>query len=349
MKKTAKKGLGNAETKKTRDKIAIISFFKQWDTKKLVFLAAGAALIAVLAIVGVFYYHAYIEPYKRVIITVDNAQIRMDYFLDRARMANVSGARDMVQPLTNELLIEEGVPQFGITVTPQDIDAQLRKMAAGDNGAISEAAFEEWYRQQLNETKVSDDIYRDVIKKSLLTARLEEYLGERMPTVVPQVHVSTIFVNTLDDANKVIARYNDGEDFAKLAGELSIDTDTKDKGGDLGWLPRGISIFDGTAFSLDVGKISVPLAYVTNAESPPSFYYVLLVTEKSDARQIDDQYIEQIKANALSNWLDEQMKTHIIHWNLNSDIYAWLNSKLASSTSSNSQSDVPTNSQMNGQ
>ena len=52
-----------------------------------------------------------------------------------------------------------------------------------------------------------------------------------------------------------------GEDWNKIAAEVSTDTNTADFGGDLGWFGRGVMVkeFEDAAFSLEVGAISQPV------------------------------------------------------------------------------------------
>jgi peptidyl-prolyl cis-trans isomerase D len=56
----------------------------------------------------------------------------------------------------------------------------------------------------------------------------------------------------------VIRRANAGEDFAKLATEVSEDPGSKSKGGDLGWVSKGemVPAFETAAFALGRGQIS---------------------------------------------------------------------------------------------
>ena len=64
-----------------------------------------------------------------------------------------------------------------------------------------------------------------------------------------------------DKVKAVIARLNKGEDFAKLAGELTEDPSGKANGGDLGFFSKEQMVpeFSETAFGLENGKISVPV------------------------------------------------------------------------------------------
>ena len=56
----------------------------------------------------------------------------------------------------------------------------------------------------------------------------------------------------------VIRRANAGEDFAKLASEISEDPGSKSRGGDLGWVSKGemVPAFETAAFALGRGQIS---------------------------------------------------------------------------------------------
>lgn len=59
-------------------------------------------------------------------------------------------------------------------------------------------------------------------------------------------------------AEEVLSRIKNGEDFNKLAAELSTDTSNKDKGGDLGWFSHAdmVKEFSDAAFALKPGEVS---------------------------------------------------------------------------------------------
>jgi peptidyl-prolyl cis-trans isomerase C len=74
-----------------------------------------------------------------------------------------------------------------------------------------------------------------------------------------EVHARHILLPTEDEAKKALARVKAGEDFAKVATELS--KDPSGNGGDLGWFTkdRMVPEFSDAAFKLKEGDISDPV------------------------------------------------------------------------------------------
>ena len=75
----------------------------------------------------------------------------------------------------------------------------------------------------------------------------------------PEVKASHILVDSEADANKALQRVKSGEDFSKVATEMSKDPGSK--GGDLGWFTkdRMVPEFADAAFKLQPGQISDPV------------------------------------------------------------------------------------------
>jgi peptidyl-prolyl cis-trans isomerase C len=74
-----------------------------------------------------------------------------------------------------------------------------------------------------------------------------------------EIHARHILLPTEDEAKKALARVKGGEDFAKVANEVS--KDTGGDGGDLGWFTkdRMVPEFSEAAFKLKEGEISDPV------------------------------------------------------------------------------------------
>ena len=75
----------------------------------------------------------------------------------------------------------------------------------------------------------------------------------------PEIHARHILVPTEDEAKAALARVQKGEDFAKVADELSKDPGSQ--GGDLGWFTRDKMVpeFAAAAFKLEPGQVSEPV------------------------------------------------------------------------------------------
>ncbi len=108
---------------------------------------------------------------------------------------------------------------------------------------------------------LTESDFRAYYEKSLYRQKLEELVLADLKPVQEQVWARHILVDTEDEAKKVIDRLNKGEDFGKLAAELSKDTGSGAKGGDLGWFGHGVMVkeFEDAAFALKVGEISQPI------------------------------------------------------------------------------------------
>ena len=72
-----------------------------------------------------------------------------------------------------------------------------------------------------------------------------------------KVHCAHILVEKLSLAQEIKAKIANGESFANLAKQHSIDS-SKKRGGDLGFFGRGMMVqeFEKTAFVLEKGQVS---------------------------------------------------------------------------------------------
>ena len=76
-----------------------------------------------------------------------------------------------------------------------------------------------------------------------------------------KIKCSHILVKKQSEAIAMLDRIRQGEKFGKLARELSIDSGSAKRDGNLGYFGRGkmVKEFETVAFSLEVGKISEPV------------------------------------------------------------------------------------------
>lgn len=174
--------------------------------------------------------------------------------------------------------------------------------------------FERFYASFLSylktEAGLPQDYFRQVVKASLIRERIEKFIGEReVKPVVEQVRARHILVGTRDEAESISRRLAEGEDFAELADELSEDTTTKDKGGDLGWSPRGrmIAEFEEVAFSLKPGEIS-------KVVETQFGFHIVKVEERDGERELEQEELEILRQMAFAQWLQEQREAAEIEY-----------------------------------
>jgi parvulin-like peptidyl-prolyl isomerase len=110
-----------------------------------------------------------------------------------------------------------------------------------------------------------------------------------------------------EKAAKVVERVKGGEDFAKVAGEMSDDDSTKASGGELGWFERG-SInpeWEPIVFSMEKGDVRGPV-------SGPQGLYVFLVSDiKKSALKPFPEMKEQLQRELRRREIDKATQTWV--------------------------------------
>ena len=305
-------------------------------------IIAAVVLIVVAGIAFAALYPTYIAPFRITVITVDGNEIKMDYFL---RITKLTGADpfETLSTLSEQWLVKIEAPNYGIEVSDEEVDQQLRAIARGDSEFISESEFNEWYRQRINLADFSDEEYRDLIKTGMLADKLHLYFAARVPTVAEQVHLYSLFLDTQEEAEEARARWEAGEDFIELAIEITNDEFTRENGGELGWFPQGVMTpqFDYEAFNMAAGNVSQPIPLFTPEDDQSvgqdrsiMGWALFWVRDRVPARELDETSIEVLRGKALEDWLGVEITRHEIKYfglegSFDSQTYAWINWQLA--------------------
>ena len=136
-------------------------------------------------------------------------------------------------------------------------------------------------------------------KAATTDAAVQKFYDENLKPV-PEVHARHILVESEDQAKDVVKKLKAGEDFAKLAKDVSKDPGSE--GGDLGYITKDqvVPEFGNAAFALDKGKISDPVKTQFG-------WHVIKVEDKRDRKPPAlDQVKDRIKA-ALAQRAGEEL------------------------------------------
>jgi peptidyl-prolyl cis-trans isomerase D len=103
--------------------------------------------------------------------------------------------------------------------------------------------------------QVSDSNLRRIVESQLYREKVEAALladAQAIPAEQEYVWARHILVSSEITATEIINKLGQGEDFANLARQYSIDTASQTNGGDLSWFPRGQMVpeFDTAVFAL---------------------------------------------------------------------------------------------------
>lgn len=254
----------------------------------------------------------------------------VDQLIQQAQSQLLSLDTFVLEQAIDRALIRQGAEQEGIVVTPSEIQAEVEGQfgfvrnpptptptpVLTDTQALAETptptvapmtleefqnAYEGYLRTLKQVAGLSETDYKKLVEAELLQRKLEAVLQARVPTTAEQVHARHILVQNEEMARLVLNRLKAGDDFAAVAKEFSQDPSTKDQGGDLGWFPRGrmVAEFEEVAFSLPVGELSEPVKTRYG-------YHIIQVEERDPNRPLDETALEEARAQALDNWLQEQ-------------------------------------------
>ncbi|GLK79482.1 peptidylprolyl isomerase [Methylopila turkensis] len=131
----------------------------------------------------------------------------------------------------------------------------------------------------LHDRALMEELLQKTSKAAVTDEAMRKLYDETAKNLKPEqeVRASHILVKTEDEAKKVEERLAKGEDFAKIATEVSTDPGSAKQGGDLGFFAKGqmVPAFDEAVFKLEPNKVSDPVKTQFG-------FHVIKVTEKRE-------------------------------------------------------------------
>lgn len=188
--------------------------------------------------------------------------------------------KDVLEYMIIEILIEQKAKEQNITVKPEEIDKEIDELKPTAENLSKMGMTIEELRQQVERQILMEKI---VSKAVIVTEKEIRDHFERYKTNFAkpeEIKASHILLRTEVEAKAILSQLKAGADFAELARTESIDPNTKEKGGDLGFFSRGrmIPAFEEAAFALEVGEFS-------EVVETPYGYHIIKVYEKKPAQE----------------------------------------------------------------
>lgn len=246
---------------------------KRRNFTDIIKFAVFTVIAIVVGLVGVGIHEWYKDEYKpmhETVIDVNGTEFDMSYYVDMLRY--VSGEYYMyasyftsyaLQYIEYYELIKQEAEKLGITVTEKEITTLIKEQGYDNTNAA-----------------------RDMVRASLLIPLLEEHFGSQIDTSAEHSYMLAMFLESEAQVEAVKNRIAGGELFKDIAAELSLDTTTKEAGGDLGWLPEGVidDILNNTVLTdelISTAQIAV-LNFIEDATKTKAVgYWILKVTERT--------------------------------------------------------------------
>jgi parvulin-like peptidyl-prolyl isomerase len=166
------------------------------------------------------------------------------------------------------------------------------------------------------------DVKRHVRYDVLKDLYTEKAKAQAVQSPTDQVHLAWVavaspkvtggdfqaFTDQLQKVGDIQKAIDAGTDRTEIAKKYSEDSETNEKGGDLGWFAHGMITkldIEDDVFKLGEGKVSAQ-----KSDSSQTVWYKVL--EKSASRDLDDDQKKKISDNAYSYWYQHQKKAHTI-------------------------------------
>ena len=282
---------------------------------QLLVVAGFALLLAIVGgLVGWGYYQDQVGPPRSRALQVGETTFNLDYFTRRLKfyvessgLQGPASSQQVAQAIAimvsilqqEELLRQRASVDLGLSASPDEIDGQIATRLGVSRD--DPEAFRKAYQEELKRSDLSDKEYRRMTEADVLGIKVQQMYADSVPATTEQVRIRQILVGTGDEAKSVLERLDAGEDFGDLARELSLNTTTKDAGGERGWVTRDelAPAVGQKVFALEIGARSEPIAGTGGQ-------YIYQVEERQPDMAVTDQQRNTLTSRYFTFWLDEQ-------------------------------------------
>lgn len=206
-------------------------------------------------------------------------------------------------------ITEGGVAQTEVVPDAPESESLATATAIPSPTAYTEDLYQENYKsfvENFGKIGLNEKDINELYRVQLISQKVFELITADTPTEEEQLWARHILVATVEEAENVLKRLEDGEDWSLIAAEVSTDTSNKDQGGDLGWFGKNAMVpeFESAAFELNVGEISDPV------ETSFGFHIIQLLGK--EVRPIESSQLDQNKQTLFNEFLTQEKAKYTI-------------------------------------
>ncbi len=214
-------------------------------------------------------------------------------------MKSSSSGKQTLQTMIITKALED---QYGKSVSTKKVDAEYNKYKSQYGSSFSSI---------LQQNGMTTAQFKKNIRTNLLTkVALEKnktvtnkQLQKEWKSYQPKITVAQILVSKKSEAEEVITKLKNGEDFSKLAKEYSTDSATKNKGGKLAAFDN-----DSTSIDTDFKTAAYKLANVNDYTETPvktSYGYSVIKLLKKPAKGKMADHEAELKTKQYATWMQD--------------------------------------------
>lgn len=274
------------------------------ENKRILTLLVSVLALSTVLLIGLFSAKlAGASDEGDIVAVINDVPITRDEFY--ARLESEIGEQVMNQLIAEALVLSVK----DVTVTDEEVNAEIEQIKASYPSA---EMFEQAMAQYgLTLDRLAREVRINLILQKLATAgvtitdeEIKTYFenNKESLSMPKQVRSSHILVDSLEEAEMVVAELKDGADFATLAKQVSKDTGSAMQGGDIGFIGPDdpiVTEYLDAVFKMEVGEISAPVKSQFG-------YHIIKVTEINEAKEA---VLEEQKENIRSILTQEKARS----------------------------------------
>ena len=248
--------------------------------QRIVIITGIVILAAILIIISAGIYLDKYKPYHTTVLKVGDTEYSMDYYIDMLVLL-WQGQPQILQQMSS----------YATQQTAQMIEQnQILMEAAAKLDTPIIVSDSEIQKYITDNQLTSEKAMYDRVHFQLLIQKLQSEYFDKQIGPAEQRALLAMFLESQKQVDEVKASIENGKNFNDLAAELSLETESKDKKGDFGWIPQGVlstilgsladTVLDDSVFSATTlpGVLNQVAA---DNQTKNIGYWVLKVTEKN--------------------------------------------------------------------